>query len=131
MQYALVIGKVMAVVFLVFHDWVPLGKLNNVAGLRAVDTTNRLAFTTAVSTMPFAAVLVVSILFASVEYPNWLLWWSWGTRAGRCDIGCSCVSHLHAPMNIMPQKSIRFRLVSAPRTAAARLALAGGFLRRR
>jgi predicted outer membrane lipoprotein len=79
MQYALVIGQVMVVVFLAFHDWVPLGKLNNVAGLRAVDTTKRLAFTTAVSTMPFAAVLVVSILFASVEYPNWLLWWLWGT----------------------------------------------------
>jgi hypothetical protein len=79
MQYALVIGQVIVVVFLAFHDWVPLGKLNNVAGLRAVDTAKRLAFTTAVSTMPFAAVLVVSILFASVEYPSWLLWWLWGT----------------------------------------------------
>ena len=79
MQYALVIGQIMAVVFLAFHDWVPLGKLNNVAGLRAVDTTNRLVLTTAVSTMPFAAVLIVSILFRSVEYPNWLLWWLWGT----------------------------------------------------
>jgi predicted outer membrane lipoprotein len=79
MQYTLVIGQIMVVVFLAFHDWVPLGNLNNVAGLRAVDTTKRLAFTTVVSTMPFAAVLVVSILFASVEYPNWLLWWLWGT----------------------------------------------------
>jgi hypothetical protein len=25
MQYALVIGQVMVVVFLAFHDWVPLG----------------------------------------------------------------------------------------------------------
>jgi hypothetical protein len=79
MKYALVIGQVMVVVFLAFHDWVPLGKLNNVAGLRAVDTHNRLVFTTVVSTAPFAAVLVVSILFASVEYPIWLLWWLWGT----------------------------------------------------
>jgi hypothetical protein len=79
MQYALIIGQIMVVVFLAFHDWVPLGKLNNVAGLRAVDTTRRLAFATAVSTMPFAAVLVVSIRFASVGYPNWLLWWLWGT----------------------------------------------------
>lgn len=78
MQYALVIGQVMAVVFLALHDWVPLGKLNNVAGL-AVDTTNRLVFTTALSTMPFAAVLVVSIRFASIKYPTWLMWWLWGT----------------------------------------------------
>jgi hypothetical protein len=68
MQYALVIGQVIVVVFLAFHDWVPLGKLNNVAGLRAVDTT----------------------------YTTRCL-----SRARRCDIGCSCVSHLHAPMNIM------------------------------
>jgi hypothetical protein len=59
MHYALVIGQAMGVVFLAFHDWVPLGKLNNVAGLRPVDTTNRLVFTTALSTLPFAAVLVV------------------------------------------------------------------------
>ena len=78
MQYALVIGQVMAVVFLALHDWVPLGKLNNVAGL-TVDTTNRLVFTTALSTMPFAAVLVVSIRFASIKYPTWLMWWLWGT----------------------------------------------------
>jgi hypothetical protein len=79
MQYALVIGQIMVVVFLAFHDWVPLGKLNNVAGLRAVDTGNRLVFTTAVSTLPFAAVLVASIIFASVQYSNWLLCWLWGT----------------------------------------------------
>jgi hypothetical protein len=41
MQYALVIGQIIVVVFLAFHDWVPLGKL--------------------------------------VEYPDWLLWWLWGT----------------------------------------------------
>jgi predicted outer membrane lipoprotein len=79
MHNALIIGQVMVVAFLALHDWAPLGKLNNLAGLRAVDTTRRLVFTTAISTMPFAAVLVVSILFARVEYPNWLLWWLWGT----------------------------------------------------
>jgi hypothetical protein len=51
MQHALVIGQVMVVVFLALHDWVPLGKLNNVAGLRAVDTINSLVFSTAFSTM--------------------------------------------------------------------------------
>jgi hypothetical protein len=40
---------------------------------------NRVRAPHAVRASPFAAVLVVSILFASVEYPNWLLWWLWGT----------------------------------------------------
>jgi hypothetical protein len=79
MQHALVICQVMVVIFVALHDWVPLGRLSNVAGLRAVDTTGRLALTTALSTLPFAAVLIASILFASVEYPKWLLYWLWGT----------------------------------------------------
>jgi predicted outer membrane lipoprotein len=79
MQYALVICQVIVVIFLAFHDWAPLGKLNNVAGLRAVDTTNKLVLNTVLSTSPFAAVLIASIRFVSVEYPNWLVWWLWGT----------------------------------------------------
>jgi predicted outer membrane lipoprotein len=79
MQYALVICQVMVVIFLALHDWVPLGKLSNIAGLRAVDSRIKLLLGTAVSTLPFAAVLVASVLFASTHYPNWLLWWLWGT----------------------------------------------------
>jgi predicted outer membrane lipoprotein len=79
MGFALVICQVVVVIFLVFHDWVPLGKLNNMAGLRAVDSGRKLVLTTAVSTLPFAAVLVVSTMFAPVKYPNWLLGWLWGT----------------------------------------------------
>jgi len=32
------------VLFIALHDWVPLGKLNNLAGVRAVDTTTRQRF---------------------------------------------------------------------------------------
>ena len=70
MQHALVIGQAVVVAFLALHDWVPLGKLNNLNGLRAVDTTKRLMLTTAMSTLPFAAVLVACIHFASVAYPS-------------------------------------------------------------
>jgi predicted outer membrane lipoprotein len=79
MQYVLVICEVMVVTFLALHDWLPLGKLNNMVGLRAVDSTGKLALSTVLSTLPFAAVLVASVLFASSHYPNWLLWWLWGT----------------------------------------------------
>jgi hypothetical protein len=79
LKYAPIICQVIVVIFLALHDWVPLGRLNKMAGLRAVDSTSRLVLTTAVSTLPFAAVLVASVCFASVHYPNWLLWWLWGT----------------------------------------------------
>jgi predicted outer membrane lipoprotein len=79
MRYALVICQVVVVIFLMLHDWVPLGKLNSMAGLRAVDSQNKRILTTAISSLPFAAVLIPSIMFASVGYPDWLLWWLWGT----------------------------------------------------
>ena len=84
MQHALVICQALVVTFLALHDWVPLGKLNNVAGPVAVDSPGRLALSTAVSTLPFAAVLIVSAVFVSVAYPKWLLWWLWGTYLACC-----------------------------------------------
>jgi predicted outer membrane lipoprotein len=79
MRHALIICQVAVVIFLALHDWVPLGKLNNMAGLRAVDSEKRRVLTTALSTLPFAAVLAASFMYSSVGYPNWLLWWLWGT----------------------------------------------------
>ena len=29
----------LVVLFIALHDWIPLGKLNNLAGIRSVDTT--------------------------------------------------------------------------------------------
>jgi hypothetical protein len=79
MQYALIICQCLVVIFIALHDWVPLGKLSNLAGLRAVDSRIKLMLGTAVSTLPFAAVLVASVLFAPAHYPKWLLWWLWAT----------------------------------------------------
>jgi hypothetical protein len=85
MQYALITCQAVVVIFLVLHDWVSLGKLNNLAGIRAADSRKRRALTTALSALPFAAVLVVSVMFAQVVYPIWLLWWLWGTY-----LACAC-----------------------------------------
>jgi hypothetical protein len=79
MQRALVICQVIAVIFLALHDWVPLGILNNVTGLRAVDTRAKLLISTVVSTLPFAAVLFASILHMHDQFPAWLIWWLWAT----------------------------------------------------
>jgi hypothetical protein len=79
MQHALVICQVIAVIFLALHDWVPLGTLNNLAGLRTVDTRAKLLISTVVSTLPFAAVLFASILYMDDHFPAWLIWWLWAT----------------------------------------------------
>jgi hypothetical protein len=109
MQHALVICQLIVVIFVALHDWVPLGKLSNLGGLRDVDTTSRLAVTTVLSTLPFAAVLIASTLFVSVEFPKWLLWWLWVTYIA-CALGILrawWIPYLSTPS---PDRAKRYRV---------------------
>jgi hypothetical protein len=55
------------VVFLLLHDWVPLGRLSNLAAVRGIDSTARLFWTTVLSALPYAAGLALSIAW----FPHW------------------------------------------------------------
>jgi hypothetical protein len=74
---AFVVGQSLVVLFIALHDWVPLGRLSNLDAVRAADSTARLLFVTALSTLPFAVGLWASIHYAGARYPNWLTWWLW------------------------------------------------------
>ena len=63
--------------FLVLHDWVPLGALNDVRAVRTADTPARLALVTAASAAPFAVGLAGSIRHIQGPYPVWLMAWLW------------------------------------------------------
>jgi hypothetical protein len=65
------------VLFIAVHDWIPLGKLNNLAGIRAVDSQLKRLWTTAVSALPFALGLAGSIYYAGGRLPDWLLYVLW------------------------------------------------------
>jgi hypothetical protein len=67
----------LVVLFIALHDWVPLGRLNNLKAVRAADTTIRLVFVTALSALPYAVGLAASLYFVSSRMPNWLTWWLW------------------------------------------------------
>jgi len=67
----------LVVLFIALHDWIPLGKLSNLAGIRSVDTTGRLLYVTTLSTLPFAIGLAASLHFAPTGFPMWLMWWLW------------------------------------------------------
>jgi hypothetical protein len=62
------------VLFIALHDWVPLGRLNNLAGIRAVDSTLRRLVTTVVSVLPFAIGLAGSFHYSDGRFPGWLIW---------------------------------------------------------
>jgi hypothetical protein len=79
MIYAFIACQCFVVLFIAFHDWIPLGKLNNLAGIRAVDGLGKRVLVTALSTLPFAIGLAGSIHYASAAFPNWLEWFLWIT----------------------------------------------------
>jgi hypothetical protein len=55
------------VAFLLLHDWVPLGRLSNLAAVHAADSTPKLVRTTLFSTLPYAAGLGFSV----AAFPDW------------------------------------------------------------
>jgi len=63
------------VVFLLLHDWIPLGSLNNIAAVRAENSLPKILIGTAISTSFFLYGFIVSLLHRSGPYPHWLLWY--------------------------------------------------------
>jgi hypothetical protein len=63
------------VLFLWVHDWVPLGRLNDVAAVRSRDTTGRLVLVTLIQSVPFTFGLVGCLIYFRQAYPGWLTNW--------------------------------------------------------
>jgi hypothetical protein len=71
------------VAFLLLHDWVPLGSLNDVQAVGAVDPLRKRIQVTLVTALPFALGLAFSYAYAMApRHPAWVracLWLSYGT----------------------------------------------------
>ena len=63
--------------FVLLHDWVPLGALNDVAAVRRTGGVGRLIATTLLSTLPFAFGCAASVYHAG-GLPHWLMDYLWG-----------------------------------------------------
>jgi hypothetical protein len=55
--------------FIALHDWIPLGKLNNLAGIQAVDSKRRLLVVTVISSLPYAIGFVASVYYVASGFP--------------------------------------------------------------
>jgi len=75
--YAFIACQLFVVLFIAFHDWIPLGRLNNLAAIRSVDSLAKRIIVTALSALPFAVGLAGSIYYASTSFPGWLDWTLW------------------------------------------------------
>lgn len=75
MSIGLLLLQLWQVLFLALHDWVPLGRLNDVERVRSQNSTANLLMTTVLSTAPFAFGLAASALYLGATYPPWLRQW--------------------------------------------------------
>ncbi len=75
MLYMLLALQAFHVLFLLLHDWIPLGSLNNIAAIRAENPGSKLFVATAISTSFFLFGLVFSAIHYNGPYPHWLLWY--------------------------------------------------------
>ncbi len=76
-EIALIALQAFQVLFLWIHDWIPLGRLNDVQAVRHADPTQRLVLVTFVQSAPFTVGLVFSLLNFGRSYPHWLSDWLW------------------------------------------------------
>ena len=73
----LIFLQVLQVAILWLHDWVQLGRLTDIAAIRAHDTRSRLIRVTVIQSLPFTIGLVASFAFARRGHPSWLWSWLW------------------------------------------------------
>ena len=69
---ALILLQALQVAFLWTHDWIPLGRFNDVAAVRRADTTARLVTITLIQSLPFTVLLALSLAQAREPWPHGL-----------------------------------------------------------
>jgi hypothetical protein len=67
------------VLFVAFHNWIPIGTLNDVRAARAVFPGGKLLAVTLLNFAPVAIGLAGSVVYFGRACAPWLFWWLWIT----------------------------------------------------
>jgi len=78
-KLALVALQALQLVFLSVHDWVPLGRFNDLEGVRRENTYREIVDITLIGAVPVTIGLAACLFFWRDPYPLWLHVWLWGT----------------------------------------------------
>ena len=76
-EIILIALQLFQVLFLWLHDWVPLGRLNDVKAVRSQDTPLRLVLVTLIQSVPFTIGLLICLAYWGRMYPHWVYMWLW------------------------------------------------------
>jgi hypothetical protein len=72
MQNTLLALQALQVFILIFHDWIPLGRLNDVAAVRRQHGFRRVLIGTLINAIPFLLGLAASLYYADQPSQHWL-----------------------------------------------------------
>ena len=110
------------VLFLWVHDWIPLGRLNDVAAVRRQDTRSRLVIVTLIQSVPWTMGLCFSLLHFRRPYPDWLYDWLVISYALLFigQIRAWWIPYLFQPE---PKRAARYQIMSSKRIPSCRRAM--------
>lgn len=74
-QAFLVALQVFHLVFLLLHDWLPLGRLNDISAVRRTITPLQRLAGLLVPGIPVSIALGLSVKYFGNVYPGWFEWW--------------------------------------------------------
>ena len=108
-QPALLCLEVFQVLFLALHDWIPLGRLNDVKSTRAENPGVAFIVITIFSTLPYAIGLAASSFYFDQPWPAWLLMW---LRVSYTILFAGELRAWWIPYLVMPEpvRAVRYRL---------------------
>ncbi len=104
--------QTIVVSFLLLHDWVNLGHLNNLPAIRSQDTFGRRVFVTLLPGLPAAVALSYSARYFGQSYPHWLemlLWISYSVFIAGL-LRAWWIPYLVAPD---PERAARYKILFA------------------
>jgi hypothetical protein len=74
-QLALIFLQAFQLLFLLVHDWLPLGRLNDVAAFRRTSTPREMLLALLVPSIPVATAFALSLVYVRSPFPLWLRTW--------------------------------------------------------
>jgi hypothetical protein len=109
---ALLALQCFVVLFVALHNWIPLGTLNNIKGVRVEFPTGKLLLTTLINFTPFAIGLAATAFYFGRVYPGWVFWWLWVTYGLAC-YGSFTAWWMPYLLRPDPQRAARYRTMYA------------------
>jgi hypothetical protein len=74
-QESLVALQIFQVAFLFLHDWVPLGRLNDISAIRRTLTPFQKVLGLIMPGIPVLIALILSLKYFGTAQPGWVIWW--------------------------------------------------------